>query len=339
MPKRIMTLVHISDLHIGELNPSSGDALITRRLENAISNASTPLDGLLGHHSSALRQLSTFWNGIKREEPDAELVVSGDVTRCGNHVELQNAEKYLGSVIKMPWGTTGLECSSWMDYAVPGNHDHWPGTGKIFGPPDPGVSRAFLQGRYSWIRQLTSEIPQVVLVGINTDADVKPFSRDRFTAVGRFQSQLAEASQQLLTVDENCIRVLVMHHSWHKRGMLGISKSSRDALNQFLDDSHIQLILSGHVHTPLVEKFTIAKDGQHIYECRCGTTTQIDKMNLNSQSIWGGFPARPNWPANTLLVHRLFQSDHGRLDWQVKTYKRMRSAFRPVPLLTKEIPL
>jgi hypothetical protein len=47
-----------------------------------------------------------------------------------------------------------------------------------------------------------------------------------------------------------------MHHSWDKRnGLLSIDQGSRAALAQFLVNNGIQLVLSGHMHYPLIKAF------------------------------------------------------------------------------------
>jgi hypothetical protein len=120
--------------------------------------------------------------------------------------------------------------------------------------------------------------------------------------------------------------VLVMHHSWHRKGVLRISKASRGALAQFLEEEDIRIVLSGHVHTPHVKSFRPRPNGPVVHECRCGTTTQIDKMAYGAKTLFGGFPLRPKWPANSLLVHRLAR-ENAALTWQVETLVRTRKGF------------
>ena len=82
-----------------------------------------------------------------------------------------------------------------------------------------------------------------------------PRSRSRLLAIGKFQSQLAAAKTLLLKHPDYHVRVLVLHHSWHKKKLLRIAKASRGALAQFLDEENVRLVLTGHVHTAAVKAF------------------------------------------------------------------------------------
>ncbi len=335
---RLLTLVHISDLHIAELDPATGDAAISERTRKLISNL-TWFDGLLGHHSIALQQLERFWREIVGSDPNTQLIVSGDITRCGSAQELSNASQFLSASLAMPWGTAGLGVRQWLDLTIPGNHDHWSGKPHVFGGPEPSVARSLLNGRFPWIQQVTLGGHRVQFIGIDTDTEVSPRSRSRLLAIGKFQSQLAEAKTELLKHPDYSVRVLVMHHSWHKKdGVLRIAKASRGALAQFLDEEDVRIVLSGHVHRPAVKGFQPVAAGHTVYECRCGTTTQIDKMSYDAKSLLGAFPARPDWPSNSLLVHRLFELPGGRLQWEVETFVRARRKFTKVSS-THYIPL
>jgi hypothetical protein len=173
------------------------------------------------------------------------------------------------------------------------------------------------------------------LIAINTDSDVHPSNIYRLFAIGHFQSQLV-AAKALLSKLGDGIRVLLLHHSWHKRGVfLKISRASRGALNQFLDDERISILLSGHVHTHLIDKIPVGvpsrgEPQRYAWECRCGTTTQIDKMSYGARSLLGQFPQR-KWPANSLLVHRITQNPLGGVEWDVQAYVRDRTGFNPFP--------
>jgi 3',5'-cyclic AMP phosphodiesterase CpdA len=91
--KLLATFVHISDIHIGEIDPASSDAKTSRLAAQAYSN--TPwLDGLLGHHGRALHELDDFIVGMRTKEPDLHLIVSGDMSRFGAPSELADARKY-----------------------------------------------------------------------------------------------------------------------------------------------------------------------------------------------------------------------------------------------------
>jgi calcineurin-like phosphoesterase family protein len=325
-----LTLVQISDLHIGELDPATGNAQISSLVRKIMANSSW-FDGVLGHHSRGLEHLAKFWRTLKAQEPHVRLIVSGDVTSCGGLTEFKNASEFVSAKLAMPVGALGLDFPRWRKAAIPGNHDHWPGSATIFGNPLLAVKSTFLSG-YPFIETIPrgTDAP-LRIVCINTDSDVSSHGYHRFFAIGDFQSQLVAASRLLAKEREPGIGVLLMHHSWHKRGLLGISRASRAALAQFLEQENIRVVLTGHVHTPLVQSFDIPLPGNtryRVHECRCGTTTQMDKMAYDATSLFGNFPMRPKWPANTLLVHRISAGMTGLPVWRVETYVRTRQGFR-----------
>jgi 3',5'-cyclic AMP phosphodiesterase CpdA len=334
MPEAIprVTLMQISDLHFGEIDRFTGDALVSPLARRLIANT-TCFDGVLGHHARGLQHLDQFWRKIRAEEdPEAQVVVSGDVTSCGGWDEFSNANKFLASKLAMPFGAVGLSFPAWRQQAIPGNHDHWPGRPVILGKPNKTVARTFLSG-YPRVRSIRRGSGRPIhLVTINTDSDVRPLGRHRLFAIGSFQSQLAAAKTQLSAMEETGVRVLALHHSWHKKnGFLRISRASRGALEQFLEQESISIILTGHVHTPLVRHFTVSsapspQSAMRVWECRCGTTTQIDKISYAAKSFLSGFPSRKNWPSNSLLVHRVHEDGAG-IRWNVETYVRSRSGF------------
>lgn len=164
-------------------------------------------------------------------------------------------------------------------------------------------------------------------IGIDTDRDVSPRGLKRLRAVGSFQSQLGALGGLLTTKKREQIRVLLMHHSWHTRGLLlSIDRGSRSALNQFLVDHEVQIVLTGHTHHALVQKFIPPVRGaQPILEGRCGTTTQNDQVAYNWRTLFGTLPWR-KWPRNALLVHRLYE-EAGRTIWEAETFGRMRKGF------------
>jgi hypothetical protein len=324
---RLLTLLHVSDLHIGEIDPKTGDAHVTALARKLLAQT-TWFDGVLGHHSRALDQLTQFWNDLRKEDPSAKLVVSGDITSCGGGGELRNADAFLGSTLHLPVGKIGLGVTDWRDRAIPGNHDHWPGTASVLGGPTPALTTGLLSAPFPYVHAISRPGLNIELIGIDTDADVPPVSLKRLFAIGSFQSQLVLANGMLKGPREGTPRVLLLHHSWHKRGLLSIDQASRAALAQFLDENEIRLILTGHVHKPRVKPFRTSgtKNALTVHECRCGTTTQVDKPAYDWRTLFGKFPIRPDWPKNSLLVHRVNRTSKG-LQWHVDTYTRARRGF------------
>ena len=166
----------------------------------------------------------------------------------------------------------------------------------------------------------------VVLIRVDSDADVRPKGSHRLFARASFRSQLKAALKLLPTPPtEREVRVLLVHHSpscgtFH----LGMSGRMRKELEDFLVQTDTRVVLTGHVHEPQTRPRLPA--GTRYLEARCGTTTQLDVIPQ-------GWKVRnPPPPSNTLLVHRLTErTPGGAMDWGVETYVRGRSGFVPVP--------
>jgi 3',5'-cyclic AMP phosphodiesterase CpdA len=254
------------------------------------------------------------------------LIVTGDLTRVGNPLEFDNAVQFLTDVVDLnpPLGNfVGLRSSTWFSRAIPGNHDHWPGQPIVFGGPHPRFFTLFPGGSLPFTRTIPLANGRVIrLIGVDSDADVSPYGHQRFRAVGSFQSQLAAAAPRVGPPREEEVRVLLMHHSWHRRGpLLSIDHGTRGALDAFLAAHDIRLVLTGHTHDADIRSFTPSLPGaRSVLECRCGTTTQVDRVPYAWRSLLGRFPIR-RWPANTLLVHRVY-GEGSLIRWEVQAYVR-----------------
>jgi hypothetical protein len=325
----LLTLLHVSDIHLGELDPATGDAQSSAPLAQLLANF-TWFDGLLGHHARALQDLEAFYAGLVAAGEAPRLIVSGDLTRFGGGPEFDRADDYLVSRLDLnpPHGNyVGLRYPTWRDTAIPGNHDHWPGAPRIWGGPTTALGSYFPAANLPFVRKLPALANGrvVQLIGIDTDHDVSPLRLKRLRAVGSFQNQLAAAAPLLGAKQPQEIRVLLMHHSYNHRGWtLGIDRGSRAALDQFLAAHQIQVLLTGHTHLPLIQRFVPQVErAQTVLECRCGTSTQHDQVSYQWRTLFGAFPTR-RWPANTLLVHRL-HDENGTTWWSVETFLRTRS--------------
>src|SRR4051812_12980579 len=118
-----LVLVQISDLHFGEIDPATGDAKSSSLAAKIFANT-TIFDGVLGHHGRALQDLEEFCSRLRSQEQDVTIVVSGDLTRCGNSVEYAVAKDFLTSKVDLspPSGNlVGLQLRGCL--AIPGNHD------------------------------------------------------------------------------------------------------------------------------------------------------------------------------------------------------------------------
>ncbi|MGH9423029.1 MAG: metallophosphoesterase family protein [Thermoanaerobaculia bacterium] len=331
--RRLATLLHISDLHFGDLDPD-GDSVLDADAE-AWWAANELFDGYLGHSGDALVQLTdSFAQLTSREE--VTLVVTGDLTAVGKPSQFELARQYLEAKISLdPANPVGLGVPDALTRTIPGNHDHWPGRRTIFGPPTQTLRRLFpdLPVRIQR-KQLAGTPAELVLVLVNSDADVRLGSPSRILARGRFVSQLKDASRRLGPPRRHEIRVLLVHHSPMYKGRLplqtmAVRPSSRKRLNRFIERCGIAVMLTGHMHNvPAFHIRPVSNGGVSwsVLEARCGTTTQRDEPP-------------PGWPGPTLkyqrrfkpatfLVHRLYELDDGTIEWRTTKYGRTLRGFR-----------
>jgi len=318
----LATFVHISDLHIADIDPNTGRT--TDEAGAALIWATLGwFDGLLGHSTRALERLEQFFHQIQRQE-NASLIVSGDLTRVGKQEQFDTASEYLGSRLLPPKGNhLGLSVLDWRDRAVPGNHDHWPGTATMFGPPTAALGHTFPALPFVGQPIPLGTGQHIRIIGIDTDKDVHPWGRNRGLARGSFCSQLTDAAGQMRAPDRNEIRVLLLHHSRVHQGFsLAMDDASRDALGVFLVEQDIPVLLCGHTHVPRLKSFRVTHQGRtiEVLEACCGTTTVMDTIPYEWRTILGTRPGR-TLKINTLLVHRLLK-ENGAIIWHTQTYFR-----------------
>jgi hypothetical protein len=173
---------------------------------------------------------------------------------------------------------------------------------------------------------------------IDTDADVSCYWLDRFLARGCFVSELNTLRDMTKDLPPASVTVLCLHHSQAKGGYsLALDIESRKALDNFIIDKDVSVLLCGHIHNPpLVKAFTAtngSKSRQYL-EARCGTTTQSDFFD--SPFYWKTFLApfgiKPKRWSNSLLVHRLVE-ENGGLYWETELLQqRPREFSAPVSL-------
>jgi Calcineurin-like phosphoesterase len=331
-PTRLKTYVQISDLHFGDIDPGTFNAVAPPYWSN-----SECFDGLLGHHYVALQRLTKFFQEMRTRE-QAELLVTGDLTSMGKVDQFDTANDFLGAKLRPPKGQVGLGLSNWQDKAISGNHDYFSGVanwkgGPILGGPTSGLKRYFSNLPFiSPPLPLPPTAAVLRFVGIDTDAGNSAYGLNRFWARGSFVNQLTNAQALLGATDPDEIRVLLLHHSRaHQTGYkLRIDRQSRSALDRFLVQSDIAVLLSGHMHVPIIDVVTMTSASppriMDVMEARCGTTTQRDVVPLDWFNLLGISPDRP-WPTNSLLVHRLFE-DQGTIQWEVETYTRTTYKFK-----------
>jgi hypothetical protein len=321
---RLATFVHVSDLHFGHTDPKTRDSQAI-----ALASKFSIFDGLLGHSYKSLVRLEQVFDKFRREE-SASLIVTGDLTTVGDADEFLTASEYLGDVLRPPKGAyVGLRQRDWLRRAVPGNHDHWPGVPKIFGGPTAALAKTFGTLPQSTMMSLPSG-HRIHFLRIDSDADVWPYGASRLFARGSFRSQLQNLSATLTVPAQGEIRVLLLHHSFAYAGAtLSMNSSSRKALNDFIVNHNIAVLLCGHVHQPpsvSVLKASHLMQSLSFLEARCGTTTQVSTLPYDASTLLNNRPVRPDhWP-NSLLVHRVLL-DSGTLVWETEIHLERSTGF------------
>lgn len=360
--ERLFSILQVSDLHFGTLL-ADGDAALPPGLSVLPAMA-----GQLGHHRRAARDLRRFLIQ-RREGGEAEVVVvNGDLTANGAVAQFDLARSFLGVGPAHPGFGLSLGLADWVETSVSGNHDQWPGSGRIVGWPTPGLAATFPHA-FPFVRRFhPAGGPPITVVMVDSDADVWPMSLDRFYARGRFARQLRQLGGVLPEREAEEIRVMVIHHAiaddtvpvtaaaaafprraagWRE---LEIGRGSLLALEQALVDHAIQVVMTGHLHVARLATLTASKGRLTlpVLEARCGTTTQRDVYPGHLlHRTQGPVPLRP-LPPNTLVMHELVRRD-GALIWKAEVYRRApgrgfvaATAFVPTSLqstMLREMPL
>lgn len=331
---RLNTFVHISDIHFSDSNNDSKALILYAALPK--------LDGFLGHSYQSLTMLDEFFADMVDKE-EAELILTGDITRVGAVLEFDMARTYLERELVPPQGYfIGLRESNWLTRAIPGNHDHYPGIPMLIGGPTGGLAATFPNPKLPRVvtSDLGSEGHELTFLLINTDADVPALHPNRFAARGSFVSQIDKLEKQLGKKRPKEIRILCLHHSRAQRGpMLEMDQSSRDRLSNFILEYGIAVLLSGHIHEPPLVRMETAVNTEDdtvfadYLEARCGTTTQRNLFHI--PYYWRRMlhnlhiKKRGHW-SNTLLVHRISRED-GAIIWESDLFMETPQGFAPAP--------
>jgi len=324
MPRPLTTLLHISDLHIGSIDPTTGDAAISPAVQLGLDNF--PLfDGLLGHRARALHDLAEFVEGLRASDEKFQILVTGDLRRNGDAHELALARRYFESEIDLspPNGRYVGLYTGGDTLTIPGNHDHWAGISLPIGATPSNYFHYFIRSLPA-IRNipLGSKGHVLTLIDIDSDADVPPNSIQRAFARGSFRSQLLTLDKVLGPKGELEVRVLVVHHAptWTSFG-LAMTASSKRELDRFLLQHEIRVILCGHTHEASMRR--LYAGDRECWECGAGSATQFDTVPLKWQRRLRR-QAKAILKPNSLMLHRIFDVD-GRLEWLATTYIRTRT--------------
>lgn len=332
---RLATFMQISDLHFGLLDPSSLNATNRWWMKLPI------LDGFLGHSEIAIRRLTQRYSGLKNsEDKNAYVVTTGDLTTCGKAQEFQLFDAYAGAdPTAKALNHLGLRSPSWRKRAIPGNHDHWPGSIKIVGAPNAALYRLFPNLPRTSV--LHTNGYQIRFIWIDSDIDVGFRSIHRGWARGSCVSHLEMMQNQLPAFADKEIRVLCMHHSPTFRGTarslrsLELDGTSRRRVAKFIIDNRISVVLCGHVHNPpYVQTESAHIPGQHrlFLEARCGSTSQVNpsEMPIPLKSRLRTLKILPPERTNSVLIHRVTENN-GQVTWETEINLLYTSGFAKPP--------
>jgi hypothetical protein len=328
MADALATLLHISDLHIGDIDPTSGNNTLDAEVMNLWHTASV-FQGYLGHTHRALCHLVDLCKDVFENEQNPHVVVTGDITATGADGQYATALGYLYRSLADPITglPLGLELAQ-VSPMIPGNHDHWPGVRCaarrlafcMIGASTPGLSRTFDQLPIPLLHIPLPMTPQCTLVvaGLNSDADVGSRKIPRFFARGSFVTQCGAVFAMLGARRPDQLRVLLVHHSAIEVGVsrfqLRMEPESRRRLAETVQKTGIAMVLTGHQHWV---DYARPEDDPAVVirEARCGTTTARDYFEPGS-----GRSDRLR--RNTALIHRLFADDRGGIRWETEVHAR-----------------
>jgi predicted phosphodiesterase len=314
---RLLTLIHVSDLHFGHPAP------ITAEVKEWWCKFPA-LSGYFGHCGRALRYLEEKIARIRADEPNSLLLVTGDLTAYASDEQFALALSYLQGRATFSHGRSlGLQFEH-NAMMIPGNHDHWSGKPAehlsdlvMYGGPTEVFGRVFPQMPTLHIEREISEGRRLVMVGIDTDAGLKDSSPNKFFARGHFVEQLRQAEDLFGGDPDVEIRVLAMHHSrMNHKFVCGIHQNSREALDKFIQRNHISVLLSGHVHVCRTDHESV-RYGNIIWrllESRCGTTSQRSIEPLGCPQV--------KLQPNSFLVHRLYEETDLSIYWNIEEFVR-----------------
>ena len=346
VPDPVLRLLHVSDLHVGPLDARGlphAPALYLRE----------PFSGWLGHDPLATRALARFLRQLRRDGAPVYVVTTGDLTAWGDPAQFAKAEAYLGATVLDGPSRIGLREPGWLDRAVPGNHDHWGGAGfggtpwafpQMMRPPTPSFHRLFGPLPQKGTPPLAVPgLPSVRFVRLDTDADVRPYSRDRFFARGSFRSHLSRLDTDLPPKAEGEVRVVLAHHCRDYRGTprngyrVEVDPQTRTDFDAFLVRHEADVLLSGHTHEVGISTPTVRSPAgtRTLLYARCGTSTGANPRDerFKRAAGWSALDALPlaKRAERSVVLHELARSPGGPV-WKAAAYRlNRRNRFEPWP--------
>jgi 3',5'-cyclic AMP phosphodiesterase CpdA len=275
----LITLLHVSDLHIGERLRWLG-SFAPRAAGRHPYNRPTDW----GHDEWVAWDLANEWLAITNAQPAAMVVVTGDLTRSGTGLQFGLAHRYIHAhwladaqiplLIRLGASGTGA-------LTIPGNHDFW---GGVF--PGPILWRKVLEGHFwppAWLHVLedTTENPfEIHFVGLDSCSGLWTLSPNQVLATGAIDSgQLAFAEALLATERQRAaarqryaVPVVLVHHPPER-----LTPASRQDFENWLVKNQVRAILTGHTHVPAQH---FLANAPACFELRCGTTLQAGTYNM-----------------------------------------------------------
>lgn len=329
MERLVGEFIHVSDLHFGNINDKTLDSKVLPYFQGCLP---VIFDGLLGHGYRQIVKLDEFVSSrvdeLGEDGVKTKLIVTGDLTAFGGLGHFKIGEDYLGDKLKLPKGRgdIGLKFSDWKDLAVPGNHDNWPGIAFPFGSATSALQSTLLRMPISGKVVDLVNNRRLRFIGINTDADVDPYSAHRFLARGSFKSEIYRLRSALPAIpSKEEIRIILLHHSLSYRSSsplraMEIDKESLEDLESFIQDYHVKVILSGHIHETSISIYPIkrAAKAYSIFEVQCGTTSQLNSLPKDPKQF--NVVRRDSINFNSLVLHQIYEIENSKIEWRSTEY-------------------
>lgn len=315
--RTLATLFHISDLHVGDVDWEGalrGDERLEPSYEDWWRHWSM-FDGYFGHDHRALAHVVDALIELQLTAVNPLVVFTGDLTACGRAPQFLMGATFLGSqVVLEQRNLLGLKQASALARAVPGNHDGWPGSTRILGPRSLAIESLF--GACPRVQRVPlGDGRTLVFILIDTEANVDVWGLNRFAARGEFHDQLTRAGGHLTGDPAREVRVLVLHHTrlTNARFSERICPRTAAELEAFIADHHVAVLLTGHVHEPLVGARPVEGKRRASLEFCAGTTSQRPEPPRRWRLSERRHARRSRH--NTLMVHRVAEADDGSLHW------------------------